>query len=640
MEDANENKPDGLNNFGFENYSDENKNPSESSYEKNDSEKTVQYDGFEEYKDDESKVDFVPVIPGLGAEEKTIEQKGEANLMPSIEDNNNDLDQVPIPKITPEERARRAARRERLRKEKERKKAERDKRTKSMISTVIVFCVLLFIMWLCYYGLTNLMPEKLMEQGKKYLEIGEYKQALKMFKQAANARPYDSEPVLYQVKTLTKMPQTYETQAELYEISQLDNCDKASEYADTVIYSMKKQINKQFGSNYADNILYDGSLFRLNNSQPITYAVINQNGSSKEYIDAVRKAFLSWSTASNGQIMFKELNDGNADIVISLLDSFLESDKNNPYTSGVVEPKINNDVLEQVSVYIKTQGPNGKFNINNFKSVAQHEIGHALGIWGHSSNPNDIMYYNGDNIKDVLPNKSLSSRDVNTLNLLYSMIPDVINKPLSKKDKEGLFYHSVVTSIPGEDFDAEIKRLLTVTKNNPRDISAWVDLGIKYGMEQRYKQSNVIFNRILPLVKGDVNYEFVIYYNLASNYYKLKKYDYAERCLYNAIIITQDLDTDMLSAFIDLKQNRKKLGKTKLIKLNEEHPEHIEIAVKLAEIYFFDKELEKSKDVIDRLTKINPKARKDKRVLKYKNYNIKVINELKNKEKDKNKQAK
>lgn len=615
MDDKNENKPD--NNYSGQNY------------EENGSEIPIKYEGFEEFKEDENKMDFLPVVPGLGAEEKTTEQEGEANLIPSVDDNN--LDKVPIPEISREERARRAAIRKRQKKEHERKKAEKDKRTKSMISTVLVFGALLFIMYLCYYGLTGLMPEKLMEQGKKYFEIGDYKQALKLFKQVSNAKPYDSEPVLYQVMTLTKMPQTGETQAALYEITQLDNCDKASHYADATVYNMKKQIDKQFGSNYADNTLYNGSLFRWNNNKPITYTVINKNNSSQEYIDAIRKAFVSWSTASNGQIMFKELNDGNADIVISLIDSFLDSSQNNPFTSAIVEPKINREVLEQVNVYMKTKDPNGKYNVNRFKSVAQHEIGHALGIWGHSSVPNDIMYYKGDNIKDTLPNKVLSSRDVNTLNLLYSMIPDAINKPLSKKEKDSMFYHRIVTSIPGEDFDLEIKRMLDNLKSDSRDVITWIDLGVKYGMEKQYKQSNIIFNNLLPIVKSDNNYRFVICYNLAANYYKLKEYNYAEKFLYNATLINQDLDTNILSAFIDLKQNRKKLGKAKLIMLNEQNPDHIEIAVKLAEVYFFDKELDKSKEVIDKLIKTNNNAIHDNRVLKYKNYNMKILNELKNK---------
>ena len=50
--------------------------------------------------------------------------------------------------------------------------------------------------------------------------------------------------------------------------------------------------------------------------------------------------------------------------------------------------------------------------IRQVKRLALHELGHAVGIWGHSANPQDIMYTHP--IVD-----SLSPRDVGTINALY-----------------------------------------------------------------------------------------------------------------------------------------------------------------------------------------------------------------------------
>lgn len=47
-------------------------------------------------------------------------------------------------------------------------------------------------------------------------------------------------------------------------------------------------------------------------------------------------------------------------------------------------------------------------------SVARHEVGHAIGLWGHSPNPEDIMYFS-----QVSKAPLISSRDLRTLYRVY-----------------------------------------------------------------------------------------------------------------------------------------------------------------------------------------------------------------------------
>ncbi|MBX9938364.1 MAG: matrixin family metalloprotease [Candidatus Obscuribacterales bacterium] len=55
------------------------------------------------------------------------------------------------------------------------------------------------------------------------------------------------------------------------------------------------------------------------------------------------------------------------------------------------------------------------------KKVALHEIGHALGIAGHSPDQNDVMYFSVSPDLDVDPKEvKLSARDIDTLKAIYS----------------------------------------------------------------------------------------------------------------------------------------------------------------------------------------------------------------------------
>ncbi|MBE9044149.1 matrixin family metalloprotease [Pleurocapsales cyanobacterium LEGE 10410] len=47
-------------------------------------------------------------------------------------------------------------------------------------------------------------------------------------------------------------------------------------------------------------------------------------------------------------------------------------------------------------------------------ATVRHELGHALGIWGHSSQPSDALYFS--QVSDPPP---ISSRDINTLKKIY-----------------------------------------------------------------------------------------------------------------------------------------------------------------------------------------------------------------------------
>jgi predicted Zn-dependent protease len=514
---------------------------------------------------------------------------------------------------------------------------EQSEKHKSLKVSLIVFTVVLLLILGVYFYLKNLLPDYIFSQGKKYLNAGQYEKALKMFSIAANAMPYESDPVYYEVLALSKLPSTYENQKLLYEIAQLDDCEEASNLADKILMEMRTQIDKQVGDNYIDNVLFDDVLVRWNNSQPITYAIFSDINVPNENIVAVRKAFSDWQTITGDKITFKE-TDGNknANICVKFVDAI---DSKQPYdidAIGKTVPSINDNVLQKMDIYIKKTNKKGlPYSYNQILPLAQHEIGHALGLGGHSSDKNDIMYYEGDYINENTINKHLSARDLNTINLLYKMIPDVIDKPIDPSQYSNFFYHELLTTYPGANFELEIQRLISQLKNDQKNIIVWVDLAINYAYKKQYARSNYILTKVLPLVQIDLQNQHVVLYNLAVNSYKMKNYKEAFKYLSLAENIKTDLDTQILGAFINIKMNNIALGKKKLELLLQKYPDNIEVALKLAELYHMKKDEHNEQLIIDNLLKVNPQAMRDRRVFKYKmkQYNKKgavyKINELK-----------
>ena len=67
--------------------------------------------------------------------------------------------------------------------------------------------------------------------------------------------------------------------------------------------------------------------------------------------------------------------------------------------------------------YVAKHSSDGwKFTDVQLNKIAMHEIGHAIGILGHSDNINDIMYYSTASQRQ----STLSSKDVDTVKKIYN----------------------------------------------------------------------------------------------------------------------------------------------------------------------------------------------------------------------------
>ncbi len=284
-------------------------------------------------------------------------------------------------------------------------------------------------------------------------------------------------------------------------------------------------INKKFSGNYIDRTLNNGRLIRWNPSTfPLKVYIENNPSLPDYYYTEVRNAFEEWEKASNEFITFTYIyTKSNANIICEFPPNFISEANEKKMITGYSKFNIENNKIKNSQITLASYNLKSKyFSEKEIYATALHEIGHSLGISGHSLNPQDIMYPTSS-----YKSAKLSSNDIITLKLLYSIVPDISNKNFTDKQKE-----KYITSkdILGE-YDTRINIEIENTKN---DLDASGHL------------SSSKFLRIAELNYQNKNYNDALKYAqtsyklnpnddatviLAKIYYKTENYEEAKNLL-------------------------------------------------------------------------------------------------------------
>jgi predicted Zn-dependent protease len=136
-----------------------------------------------------------------------------------------------------------------------------------------------------------------------------------------------------------------------------------------------------------------------------------------QWVDAVTKAIQEW----NAYLPLVEVREAElADIVIQREQPPLGVTIDRE--TGKLERLRARSAQTRYKFYLRKQILSHRMTIfiapglsaRSILSATRHEIGHALGIWGHSSTKTDAMYFS-----QVRMPPSISSRDINTLKKVY-----------------------------------------------------------------------------------------------------------------------------------------------------------------------------------------------------------------------------
>lgn len=283
-------------------------------------------------------------------------------------------------------------------------------------------------------------------------------------------------------------------------------------------------IDSKVGENYLDNVLSGGSIIRWNPSTfPLKVYVENNQSVPPYYIEQIKKAFVRWQRASDDFIRFTLVSDKDyADIRCIFPDNFERkcgvSNIAAWHTywfdnSGGI--KYSNIEFAKVSCQKKLYAP------EEIYVTALHEIGHSLGLSGHSSNRNDLMYPSNYAGKDI------SQNDLRTLKLVYSIIPDKTNKPFSEQEKEGLVTSDDIWGSKENKVDTQLEVLQkNVSQNGSAAYSEYMKIGSLYYDKKDYEKAIFNYKKSLEVATQN-SVRARIYLRIADAYTKLNNYEEA-----------------------------------------------------------------------------------------------------------------
>ncbi|MBX9688444.1 MAG: matrixin family metalloprotease, partial [Candidatus Obscuribacterales bacterium] len=138
-------------------------------------------------------------------------------------------------------------------------------------------------------------------------------------------------------------------------------------------------------------------------------------GFAPTYNDVLQESFLSWS--QTGDLSFEFVDSvAKADIECVWTDDV--SKLSSPGEGGEAILRHQGNVVTHARVTLLTArvGTRAALTEREVRALCLHEIGHALGLSGHTNNPEDIMFYS-TTFKDAW--RELSGRDSRSITRLY-----------------------------------------------------------------------------------------------------------------------------------------------------------------------------------------------------------------------------
>ncbi len=371
------------------------------------------------------------------------------------------------------------------------------------------------------------------EAGKQAYNNKNYDVAQAYFKQALKNNPENVSARYYYAQILIQKDNLQQAQEEYRKIIEIAPFSKAAklsimgivqiqDYVDNRVgnytlssdgkinlnNALKAELMEGIGDNYIEVAAMNGRVMRWNsNKMPIKvfYDYNPKDPTHKPFfLAAVKRSFDIWAKHTEGKLKVVPTNNMEQAQVVIIFKSGIDNKapagkKKQKFISGLTTPHIKNGILQYFDIQFSTAKIDGTpYLESEFFATAVHEVGHALGIMGHSSEEGDIMFpvaHNARSISEV----NLSERDINTIKLLYRMDADISNFDSDELAKKDTKKNDLVLGDEKNRLNSKLEEAKQYVKTAPDHAISWTSLGSAYYSLKKYPQAIKNFKRALNL---------------------------------------------------------------------------------------------------------------------------------------------
>jgi predicted Zn-dependent protease len=422
------------------------------------------------------------------------------------------------------------------------------------------------------------------------------------------------------------MPLSFSVQKKILEFAQKDDDSQAEELATNIVLNFRSKIYKKYGNTYINEVMNNNTVIRWSlSSMPLKYFVQCDKDTPNYYYEQIDSAFKDWQRESDEIVKFQKINNPtNANIIISFKGTAPAYNQNTEYKIALTSPIIENEIIlkrMKINAFVKTDR-NEFLTPNQVKTVITHEIGHALGIWGHSKDNTSVMYSsltNPFNFYERRIDTPISSKDIDTLKLLYALAPDVCDNINDVNHKEQFICPQMILSPVDNDKEKKIEEAKRLLKEHPNDMEYALALADTYNSNGKYTESIALMT-FLTEQTTDKNLLNILFYNISNAYISINDFNNAMLFAKKAQNCSNSTENKCLIAYIKYINNDLDNAEKDYYEILSKTPNSKNAALGLADIYIKKREYRKTKQILKYILQYYPELRNEKIFNQYKIY--------------------